>query len=50
MPWARPGYGTSVTATLDDAHEHVWQLHAVHHEDGADVQELGCTCGAINFR
>jgi len=39
-----------VTVTLAEPHDHVWQLHAVHHEDGDAVQEFGCGCGGVDFR
>jgi len=39
-----------VSITIAGAHEHIWQLQAVLLEDGVDVRELGCTCGAVDYR
>jgi hypothetical protein len=38
-------------ATARPAHEHAWQLQAVHQEEGVTTEEYACEeCGAVDFR
>jgi hypothetical protein len=38
-------------STALTAHDHVWHLQAVHHEEGSSTDEFACEeCGAVDFR